>query len=677
MRRPPGRPAARRCYLFGVRRLVLVTALLVPVGRWPRARGLGGPPHRFDARCSNAPSARCSNAPTTTSSRGGWSSSPGADGRARLRERFRARAERAAADRRHAPRTRRSPPTRTCCPRSVTAKAAAAAFDQALRVAPQSVPRARRAAPARSPPPATTPRRWRRTTTRSKIEQRARSRGGDSSMPRSPSWPAPAKPPTSARRRRHRAAARAGARRTGHATRPRSRLADALERAGKPGDGAAGAGGAAAPGPRRREARPGVARRAPAASPAAIPPTAPASRPTAHRAGCASFRRGDAERRRAVWTVAFAVARSRGTLSELARELERAPGPGRMGRARAGARRPGRSGGRARGDARRAGGGAARRRDRAPRGRALRPARQRAGGHRHARGAGATAARRFPACRRSHRSPDRGAGTARRPPPRSIAPSSRFARKPQRAAAAGHARLALGRGSARAQDLAAAAQARSRRTRSSSSAWANPSFRSARRTKRARPGRRCASACARRVRGHLRLAEVLLEHDLDARRDRGGETGAGAGTQERRAAPAAGADLRTPEEGQRSGRRVERRCSRSRTASFRATSNTRALRREARVRLLGLLMRQGRGRMDAQIRQLRDDARAHPDDLEIGAVPRGGAAAHRRRAGRDRDAQGAAGAASANGARTRAARDVAVEAGVRARPPAQAHRPAR
>ena len=42
-----------------------------------------------------------------------------------------------------------------------------------------------------------------------------------------------------------------------------------------------------------------------------------------------------------------------------------------------------------------------------------------------------------------------------------------------------------------------------------------------------------------------------------------------------------------------------------------------ALRREARVRLLGLLVRQGRGRMDAQIRQLRDDARAHPDDLEV------------------------------------------------------------
>src|SRR5262249_37161557 len=36
---------------------------------------------------------------------------------------------------------------------------------------------------------------------------------------------------------------------------------------------------------------------------------------------------GDAERRRAVWSVAFAVARSRGALPELARELERAPGP--------------------------------------------------------------------------------------------------------------------------------------------------------------------------------------------------------------------------------------------------------------------------------------------------------------------------------------------------------------
>src|SRR4030095_14619915 len=36
---------------------------------------------------------------------------------------------------------------------------------------------------------------------------------------------------------------------------------------------------------------------------------------------------GDAERRRAVWTVAFTVARSRGAPPELAREVERAPGP--------------------------------------------------------------------------------------------------------------------------------------------------------------------------------------------------------------------------------------------------------------------------------------------------------------------------------------------------------------
>ena len=41
-----------------------------------------------------------------------------------------------------------------------------------------------------------------------------------------------------------------------------------------------------------------------------------------------------------------------------------------------------------------------------------------------------------------------------------------------------------------------------------------------------------------------------------------------------------------------------------------------AVRREARVRLLGLLVRQGRGRLDAQIRQLRDEARAQPDDFE-------------------------------------------------------------
>ena len=107
------------------------------------------------------------------------------------------------------------------------------------------------------------------------------------------------------------------------------------------------------------------------------------------------------------------------------------------------------------------------------------------------------------------------------------------------------------------------------------------------------------------------------------------------------------------------------------------TSNTSALRREARVRLLGLLVRQGRGRIDAQIRQLRDDARAHPDDPEIALFL---AEAQQRMgdpAGAITTLQGRAGARRRERAQDAATRDVTIEARIRARPPAQAHGPAR
>ena len=116
--------------------------------------------------------------------------------------------------------------------------------------------------------------------------------------------------------------------------------------------------------------------------------------------------------------------------------------------------------------------------------------------------------------------------------------------------------------------------------------------------------------------GHLRLAEVLLEHDL---------TG-DATTEAKRAQvldPKGLEPHRLLAQIFERQRKINEAVAEWNQVLALAARDKRlahgqhvAVRREARVRLLGLLARQGRGRLDAQIRQLRDEARAQPDDFE-------------------------------------------------------------
>ena len=165
------------------------------------------------------------------------------------------------------------------------------------------------------------------------------------------------------------------------------------------------------------------------------------------------------------------------------------------------------------------------------------------------------------------------------------------------------------------------------------------------------------------VRGHLRLAEVLLEHDLaadaivEAKRAQALEP---KNVDPHRLLAQIFEHQKKVSEAVAEWNAVLALADRS----CQAANSTLALRREARVRLLGLLMRQGRGRMDAQIRQLRDDARAHPDDLEVALF----LAEAQQRTG---DSAGAIAtlkdllARVGSGEPTGVARDVAVEAGSR------------
>ena len=119
--------------------------------------------------------------------------------------------------------------------------------------------------------------------------------------------------------------------------------------------------------------------------------------------------------------------------------------------------------------------------------------------------------------------------------------------------------------------------------------------------------------------GHLRLAEVLLEHDLAA----------DATVEVRRAQtldPKHVAVHRLLAQIFERQRRFDDAIaewtqiltlSRTSRGGDDASDDDRAsARHEARVRVLGLLARQGRGRLDAQVRKLREEVRAHPDDLE-------------------------------------------------------------
>ena len=161
------------------------------------------------------------------------------------------------------------------------------------------------------------------------------------------------------------------------------------------------------------------------------------------------------------------------------------------------------------------------------------------------------------------------------------------------------------------------------------------------------------------VRGHLRLAEVLLEHDLAP--DAIVEADRAQALEPRNVDPHRLLAQIFEHQKKVSEAVAEWNAVLASPTQMPGNEQHAALRREARVRLLGLLMRQGRGRMDAQIRQLRDDARAHPDDLEMALFLAGSATANRRLRRRNRDPEGSL-TRVRTGEPTGIARDVAVEA---------------
>jgi predicted Zn-dependent protease/HEAT repeat protein len=368
---------------------------------------------------------------------------------------------------------------------------------------------------------------------------------------------------------------------------------------------------------------------------------------------------GDSERRRAAWTVAFAVARSRGTLPELARELERAPGPVEwdvLGRVRD-----------AQGDLE---------------------------GALAATRAALTAAPRDVEIGRRvvalfDQLGNEADGTAtleelvRRLPDDSqlavelIERQTRRGHREEAAAAFDRAITRFGGNRSALQQLATLAS-RSGEDRRALKTWqrlhkldpaneivivglGESQFQVGLKNEARATWAALRERVRPPVRGHLRLAELLLEHDLAAE--------AIVEAKRAQALEPKGVDphrvlAQIFEHQKKVNEAVAEWNAVLALADRRLPGNEQhaALRREARVRLLGLLMRQGRGRMDAQIRQLRDDARAHPDDLEVALF----LAEAQQRTG---DSAGAIAtlkdllARVGTGEPAGAARDVAVEAG--------------
>jgi tetratricopeptide (TPR) repeat protein len=324
---------------------------------------------------------------------------------------------------------------------------------------------------------------------------------------------------------------------------------------------------------------------------------------------------GDAERRRAVWAVAFTVARSRGTLSELAGELERAPGPVEwdvLGRVRD-----------ALGDldgalvATRAALAVA------PRdvelGRRVAALHDQLGNEREATATLEELVRRLPDDSQL-----------------AVELIDRQMRRGHRAEAAAAFDKAIVRfaGNRTALQSLAMLASRSGEDRRALKTWQrlhklDPSneiviigLGESQFQVGQKPEARATWAALRErlrppVRGHLRLAEVLLEHDL----------GADAVAEAKRAQAIDPKSIEPHrllaqifEHMKKVNDAVTEWSTVLALADRKLPGNEQhaALRREARVRLLGLLMRQGRGRMDAQIRQLRENARLHPDDPEAG-----------------------------------------------------------
>jgi predicted Zn-dependent protease len=578
----------------------------------------------------------------------------GRDGRARLRERFLARSERASASGGRA----------AYAPLAAYAqllaalgdpKAAAGAFEHALRVAPQSIPaitgRARALADAGDDAGALAA-----YDDALKIEQRA-----------------------PARRRLIDAAlailARSSEGSDKHAldktvvllrelarTEPDRdeivlRLADALERAGKPTAAAEALEARLRPG--RAAAKLDFALRAARLRLAGGDP-ADAPRVAAMLAALIQeLPPGDSERRRAVWTVAFAVARTRGTLPDLARELEREPGPVEwdvLGRVRD-----------AQGDLEGALAATRAALAAAPRdveiGRRVVALFDQLGNEQDGTAALEELARRLPDD--SQLAVDL------------IERHTRRGQREEAAAAFDRAITRFGHNRSALQQLATLAS-RSGEDRRALKTWqrlykldpaneivivglGESQFQVGQKSEARATWAALRERVRPPVRGHLRLAELLLEHDLAAE----------AIVEAKRAQALDPKDIdphRLLAQIFEHQKKVNEAAAEWNAvlalADRKLPGNEQhaALRREARVRLLGLLMRQGRGRMDAQIRQLRDDARAHPDDLEVALF----LAEAQQRTG---DSAGAIAtlkdllARVGTGEPTGAARDVAVEAG--------------
>jgi tetratricopeptide (TPR) repeat protein len=114
------------------------------------------------------------------------------------------------------------------------------------------------------------------------------------------------------------------------------------------------------------------------------------------------------------------------------------------------------------------------------------------------------------------------------------------------------------------------------------------------------------------VDGDLRLGELLFDHELlddalvEARR---AEAADPAGAAPHRLLAQISERQRRLDDAIAEWRRVL-------TLAREPRTDGAGLRREARMRLLALLARQGRGRLDAEVRRLHDEAGAHPDDVE-------------------------------------------------------------
>jgi tetratricopeptide (TPR) repeat protein len=114
------------------------------------------------------------------------------------------------------------------------------------------------------------------------------------------------------------------------------------------------------------------------------------------------------------------------------------------------------------------------------------------------------------------------------------------------------------------------------------------------------------------AKGHLRLGELLFDHDL--LNDAIEEAQRAEATDVADAAPHR--LLAQIDERQRKLDEALAEWRQVLTLAREPMPEAAGLRREARTRLLALLARQGRGKLDAEVRSLRDEAKAHPNDTE-------------------------------------------------------------